>query len=230
MQSHVDELAAAVRTLAGESTVRGDRIFALTNSEGALHALHYQVGKPEIPFAGLILTGAPGRAVGDVGRSQLAAQAAAVPDGSALLDLYDDAITRFLAGEPVNPDPQLPAGVQALLQGLASPVNLPFARELWRCDAADLLPEVHVPVLVVIGKRDIQVDWQADGDPLQRAAAGNKDVTFVFPEHANHILKYEPGERSALIAADVAQRYNAPDADLDPDVEGTIVRWIEGHA
>jgi hypothetical protein len=43
---------------------------------------------------------------------------------------YDAAITRFLAGEPVAPDPSLPQGVQMLLQGLANPANLPFVREL----------------------------------------------------------------------------------------------------
>lgn len=39
MQSHVDELAGAVRTLADQSYVNSNRIFGLTNSEGALHAL-----------------------------------------------------------------------------------------------------------------------------------------------------------------------------------------------
>jgi uncharacterized protein len=38
MQSHVDELAGAVRTMASRDYVRDGRIFALTNSEGALHA------------------------------------------------------------------------------------------------------------------------------------------------------------------------------------------------
>ena len=55
------------------------RIFALANSEGTLHALNYQLHSPAIPFAGLVLIGPPGRAVGTVARSQLAAQAAARP-------------------------------------------------------------------------------------------------------------------------------------------------------
>ena len=49
MQSHVDELAGAVRTLAAEGWVRGDRIFALGNSEGTLHALNYQLEKSAPP-------------------------------------------------------------------------------------------------------------------------------------------------------------------------------------
>ena len=184
MQSHVDELAGAVRTMARQAYVREGRIFALTNSEGALHALHYQLRSPAIPFAGLVLTGAPGRDVGSVGRSQLAAQAAAIPNGDELLGLYDAAIGRFLAGEPIAPDPSLPQGVQQLLQSLETPANLPFARQLWTTDTSVLLGQVDVPVLVIIGQRDIQVDWHADGEPLERAAAGHADVSFLFPKHA----------------------------------------------
>src|SRR6266700_5970174 len=36
MQSHVDELTGAVRTMAQQDFIRDDWIFALTNSEGAL--------------------------------------------------------------------------------------------------------------------------------------------------------------------------------------------------
>ncbi len=165
MQSHVDELAGAVRTLASQAYLRDRRIVVLANSEGTLHALNYQVGSPAIPFAGIVLIAPPGREVGTVTRSQLAAQAAGVPNGDALLALYDAAIDRFLAGEPIAPDPSLPQGVQTLLQNLGSPASLPFARELWTADAATLLRQVDVPVLVIIGKKDSQVDWQAHGTP-----------------------------------------------------------------
>jgi len=63
---------------------------------------------------------------------------------------------------------------------------------------------VDVPVLVVIGKKDIQVDWQADGEPLQRAALGHEEVTFLFPENANHLLKEELRSRTELVPAEVA--------------------------
>lgn len=229
MQSHVDELAGAVRTIASQAFVRDNRIFALANSEGTLHALNYQLHNPAIPFAGLVLIGPPGRAVGVVAHSQLAAQAAAIPNGEALMALYDAAITRFLAGEPMAPDPALPEGVQMLLKSLESPANLPFARELWMADAAPLLRQMDIPVLVIIGKKDIQVDWQADGEPLQRAAEGNKEVTFLFPENANHVLKEERRPRSELVAAGVTD-YNGPDTHLDPQALTSILEWLTAHA
>ena len=98
MQSHTDELAGAVHTLASQEFVRADQIFGLGNSEGTLHVLNYQLSQPEIPFAGIILVAPPGRSVGDVARAQLAPQAALIPNGEALLALYDEAVARFLAG------------------------------------------------------------------------------------------------------------------------------------
>ncbi|HEX6477564.1 MAG TPA: alpha/beta hydrolase [Ktedonobacteraceae bacterium] len=230
MQSFVDELAGAVRVMASQEYVRSGRIFALANSEGTLHALNYQLHNPEIPFAGLVLAGPPGRAVGAVARSQLAAQAARVPNGDALLALYDAAITRFLAGEPIAPDPSLPEGVQMLLESLETPANLPFARELWMADAAPLLRQVNVPALVIIGKKDIQIDWQADGEPLQRAAAGHEKVTFLFPENANHVLKEELRPREDVVPAEMAESYNGPDTHLDPQALASILAWLAAHA
>ncbi len=230
MQSHLDELASAVHTLARQPFVRDDRIFALANSEGALHALHYQLNSPAIPLAGLVLIAPPGRPVGAVAHSQLAAQARSVPNGDALLALYDAGIARFLAGEPIMPDPSLPLGVQQLLQSLEAPLNLPFARELWTADAAPLLAQVDIPALIVIGKKDVQVDWQADGEPLQRAAAGHADVTFLFPENANHVLKQELRPRSEIVPAAIPESYNGPDTRLDPQAMTSILEWLTAHA
>lgn len=230
MQSHLDELAGAVRTIAGQDGLRADALFALTNSEGALHALNYQVSAPALPFAGLVLTAPPGRTVGAVARAQVAALAAGMPDSEELMAVYDAAIARFGAAQPFTPDPALPQAAQLLLRGLSTPANLPFARELWSADAAALLKQIQVPVLIVIGKKDVQVDWQADGEPLQRAAAGKPDVTFVFPENANHVQKYEPKQRSDLAPAEVAAGYNAPDAHLDEAAQASILAWLAAHA
>jgi uncharacterized protein len=224
-QSHVDEVASAVRELAGRDFVDRTRIFALTNSEGALHALNYQVHGPAIPFAGMVLTAPPGRVMSEVGRSQIVAQLSGLPDEAAMIAAYDQAIARFQAGESVAVDPALPEGVNMLLQALSTPVNLPFSRELWVADAAAWLAQVSIPVLVVIGKKDVQVDWEADGAALQRAAAG-RDVTFVFPENANHVLKHEPRSRQELNPAEATSRYNTADATLDKGALDAIVAWL----
>jgi len=230
MESHRAEVGSAVARLAACGFVRPGRIFAIANSEGTLHVLHHQISGAEPAFAGLVLLAPPGRPVGAVARAQLAAQAAGVPGGQVLLALYDAAIGRFLAGRPATPDPALPEPVRALVQSLEAPINLPFARELWAADAAALLPRVTVPLLVVIGRRDIQVDWRADGEPLRRAAAGLADATFLFPEHANHVLKHEPLPLADVTAAAAGARYNSPEAQLDAEALAGILGWLAQRA
>ena len=230
MQSHVDELAGAVRILAEQQGVNRQRIFGLGNSEGTLHVLNYQVDDPGIPFAGLVLAAPPGRSVGAVARSQLAAQAKDIPNGEEFLGLYDAAVARFLAGEPAAPDPTLPEGVRALIASLENPYNLPFARELWTANGAAPLGKVRVPVLIIIGKKDLQVDWQVDAQQLQQAAAELTNVSFLFPDNANHVLKHESRPREELAQAEVILKYNADDASLDAESVAAIVGWLAARA
>jgi pimeloyl-ACP methyl ester carboxylesterase len=136
MQSHLEELAGAVQALARQTEIRTDRLFAVANSEGTLHALNYQLSRPSIPFAGLVLLAPPGRSVGLVAHTQLAEQTAHLPNGADVLRRYDAAIEHFVATEPVEVDPTLPEGVQNLIRAVITPVNQPFARELWVADVS----------------------------------------------------------------------------------------------
>lgn len=229
MQGHIDELAGAVKLLSEHPDVTPERIFALANSEGCLHALAYQGHTPPTPFAGLILTGAPARPIGAVARDQVTAQLQAIPDGEALLAAYDTAIAAFVADQPMPLDERFPDGVRILLMSLASPANQPFARELWVADPAALLAAVDTPTLVVIGKNDIQIDWHADGEVFAALAAQRTTIHIIYPEHANHVLKYEPRPRAELNPIEATLSYNAADAVLDPDALTAILTWLEGQ-
>jgi pimeloyl-ACP methyl ester carboxylesterase len=226
MQGHLEELAGGVKLLASRPDVDAQHLFVLANSEGCIHALNYQVQTTDMPFAGLILTGAPARPMGVVGRSQIAAQVSAVPGGEVLMEAYDEAIKAFAAGQPVKVNENLPEGMRNLILALTSPVNQPFSRELWTLDPMALLAKVTVPVLIVIGKKDLQMDWQADGAVFKAAAGGRSNTTLAFPENANHVLKYEPRPRSDLSPAEVGNRYNADDEVLDPETVELITSWL----
>jgi len=230
MQGHVDELAGAVTKLSLVANVNPSRLFALTSSEGAIHALHYQLQTPRHRFRGLVLTGAPGRPVGLVARDQLAAQAEPLPNGDELMKRYDACIEAFVAGKPVVPDPSLPVGVRDLLRSLETPVNLPFARELWLEDPAVLIARVSDPILIVIGKKDIQVDWRRDGGALEAATKGNDNARTAYPQNADHVLKHEPRPHKALTAVEVSARYNAEGRDLDPKTLSVITEWLIEHS
>jgi pimeloyl-ACP methyl ester carboxylesterase len=226
MQSHLQELVGAVNALLGLPAIDKRRLLVLTSSEGAIHALHYQVQQKKNPFSGLVLTGAPGRAVGDVARSQLVEQFGQSPNGQEIMSLYDKAVKSYLAGEEVNPDPGLPEGIQNIIRSLSIPANLPFSRELWTTDPSELLARIKSPVLIVIGKKDVQVDWRADGSQLERAASGYKNVIFAYPEDANHVLKHDKTPRDEIVAAEAPKRYNSPDAHLDEEALSVILNWL----
>ncbi len=111
--------------------------------------------------------------------------------------------------------------------GLTAPVNQPFSAELLAVQPADLLAEITAPALVIIGQKDIQIDWQADGAVLEAAAGDN--VTFSYPANANHVLKLEEKAADELTAADGAT-YNAADRVLDPEAVEIILEWLAEQA
>jgi fermentation-respiration switch protein FrsA (DUF1100 family) len=230
MQSHVEELAGGVTALVGRPDVDPTRLYALTNSEGAIHALNYQRLASEHRFSALVLTGVPGRSIGDTMRSQVVPQIAALPDGEAQVRHYDKAIADFLAGRAVELDPSMPDGLQKVFLSLSNPANLPFSRELMLVNPARLLREVREPVLIVIGKKDVQANWQVDGQALEAAAAGRENVSLIYPDNANHVLKFEPKALGELTPVEIQTSYNAEDRILDPEALEVIRTWLRQQA
>ena len=227
-QSHLDELTAAVDYLVAQPGIDPTRLFVLANSEGTLHAMNYQTSDPAVPFAGLILTGAPGEPIADLVRRQIDRDALSdTPDRDTLLTLWDEAMAAFIAGGSAELDPALPRDAQAMWSGLVAPANQPFMAEFMAARPADLLAATAAPALVIIGQKDIQVDWQIDGAALE-AAAGN-NVTFSYPANANHALKLEEKPAGELTAADGAT-YNAADRVLDPETLEVILEWLAEQA
>ena len=225
MQSHLDELVAAVGVLAAQDFVDAARIVGFGNSEGTLHVLHYATSAQDVPFAGIILAAPPGRPVGDVLLAQLALQAAQIPGGTELMAEVKAAAERYTAGQPMDPNPRLPDNVKMVLASFETPANLPLARELWGESATDTLANVEIPTLVLIGGKDLQIDAHADGDPLRKVAAGKGNISFTFPAKANHVLK-EDTRTVAEITAAPGTGYNEPGTHLDPESLETILTWL----
>jgi hypothetical protein len=227
MHAFMEELAGGVDTIASQRNVDGSSVFALTNSEGAIHAVNYQIQTTTNRFKGFVLTGAPGRAIGDVARTQFFNQSKAIPNGETLMERYDEAIGDFLAGRPMVIAPSLPKSMEPFFRALESPNNLPFSRELWTYNLAESIGKIIEPMLVVIGKKDIQVDWRLDGKPLENAVAKNAKASFVYPENANHVLKYEQMPREKLTPESAMTHYNSQESRLDDEAACAIFNWLD---
>jgi len=226
MASHLEELAAAVQAFVAEDFVEASKIIGLGNSEGTLHVLHYAASSQVTPFAGIVLAAPPGRPVRDLVLMQFGMQAAQIPDGDALMEKIREACARYDAGAPMDPDPALPESARMTLLSFETPVNQPLARELWAESACDTLPKITIPVLVLIGGKDVQVDLHADGDPLQECAEGMGNIAFAFPPDANHVFKQETRQIAEVLTS--GGGYNDSDAPLDPESLKTIIDWIDG--
>lgn len=223
-KTHLEEVDSAAAYLRGRKDIYPDRLFALTNSEGAIHALRCQsVGS--CAFAGLVLTAPPGRPLKDVMRWQLAKQAAALPDPAGFMARYDALMAKFFAGLPFAPDPQLPPAVNQLVASLYA--NLPFTRELLPADAPALAAKCPpAGMLAVFGGKDIQVDRKLDGERYE--ALGREGLEIAFAPAADHALKHEPRPKEQLSPANVS--YNAPGRVLDPEVSKLITAWLQKAA
>ena len=228
MQSHLEEVRAAVDMLYERKDVDTARIFVLANSEGTLHAVNYQLQASDKKFAGLILAGPPGQSMGDLARTQIAAQLAGMPDADGILEMYDAAISDFIETGTMEPDEALPDSIKLFLSSLTNPMNMPFTQELWTADIVPELKNIHVPVLVIIGKKDIQIDWQLDGANIQAATQGQENFSFAFPENANHVLKYEARVREEINPA--SPNYNSEDAVLDAETLEIIINWLDANS
>jgi uncharacterized protein len=128
---------------------------------------------------------------------------------------------------PVNES--LPPGLQQMIQAITQPINQPFARELWVFNPLETLAKVSVPVLIVIGKKDIQVDWQVDGALFEATAREHANIRLVFAENASHVMKYEPRLRAELTPAEVMQTYSGDQTALDPEPVEAIVSWLRAQ-
>ncbi|PPD57853.1 alpha/beta hydrolase family protein [Dehalogenimonas etheniformans] len=226
MESHFEELKSAVSQLIDRPELAPESIYVLTNSEGALHALYYQTHANVLPFSGMILTGAPGRPLSHVANHQVFTQAKALPNADDVIARYKKLIASFEAGKPFVADPNLPEGFNNMVAALSAPFNQPFTREFWAFKPAPYFRNLDVPVLVVIGKKDLQCDWKLDGEALEKEAEVNENVEFFYPDNANHVLKFEPTPREQLTMADAVKNYNLPEAKLDPETVSTIISWL----
>lgn len=209
--------------------LKKDEVYALTNSEGAIHATNYQLSSRTPKFNGIIMTGAPGRSVGDVARNQRSSQAKSFPGSDEILKKYDSSVGQFLEGKPMNLEDSLPEVIKLMLRSLESPHNLPFSRELWTYALSEYAGNISKPVLVIIGKKDIQVNWKDDGRLLEKALSGNSDAEFAYPDNANHVLKHEIQPVEKITAEYAGKHYNSPDSILDDESLNTILRWLERH-
>jgi len=182
-------------------------VWVLGHSEGGLVAL--QAAQRSDGICGLILVATPGRPMGDILKAQLRANPANAP----LLPDADRAIDTLAAGARVDP-----ATLPAPLRSLFPSVVQGFLVSAFALDPAQLIKSVRLPVLILQGTRDLQVEMT----DAQRLATAKPDAKLVELADVNHVLKpVASSDRAANLAT-----YTATGLPLAPAVTLAIGAFV----
>lgn len=182
-------------------------VWLLGHSEGGLIALAAAQKLPNI--CGLVLVSAAGRPLGEVLRTQLRANPANAP----ILSQAMAAIATLEAGRRVDT-----AGMHPGLLPLFAPQVQGFLINAFSYDPAKLIAAVTKPILILQGRRDMQVGVD-DAERLKNAAA--KAELVLLPD-VNHVLKTVTADNPRANAA----TYTDPSLPLAPGVVEAITSFI----
>jgi hypothetical protein len=194
---------AAIRKLTGVPCV-----WVLGHSEGGLVALVSAQTAPDI--CGLVLVSAAGRPLGEVLREQIRSNSANAP----IIDQAMAAIDSLEAGQHVDVSTMNPA-----LMPLFAPQVQGFLISAFSYDPAKLIAAVNKPVLILQGKRDMQVSV-ADAQRLMQAAPAAK---LVLLDDTNHVLKTVTSDDRGANGA----TYANPRLPLAPGVVDAVAGFVD---
>ena len=212
-QVTVADYAADVHQWArvARATTGAPCVWVLGHSEGGLVAS--LAGQQTDDLCGLVLVAASGRPVGTVIREQLRANPANAP----LLDQAMAALDSLEAGRHVSTE-----GMNPALMPLFAPPVQDYLINLLSYDPAELIGTVRLPVLIVQGRRDLQVN-EADA---RRLADANPAARLSLIDNANHVLKAVATDDRATNAA----TYGDPSLPLAPGIVEAIAGFVTAPA
>lgn len=211
-----DDVAAGLRHLAVADRVDATRVGLLGHSEGSVivgrvaakHgdevAFVVAMAGSAIPYAELAITqveriaaasGASPAEIAEAVAQQREVVELALAENWAQLEARLVAIfTEQIEALPEDQRAQLGDPEALIAQQAAANVaafQSPWLRFFFAYDPSDDLRRIAVPILVLFGELDVQVDVQQNRGPFEAALAeaGNEDVTVVVFPQANHLFQ-----------------------------------------
>lgn len=183
---------------------RFSRIGIIGHSQGSLVAM---LTAQRVPLDAIVSIAGPARSIDKVIRTQLARNLAAQPK---LKDQSTAIIDKLAAGQTVE-------DVPALLQSLFRRSVQDFLISWMKHNPARIIATLKVPILIVQGTRDIQVEVSAAR--ALKTALPSAELAVV--NDMNHVLRH--------IATDAEQlpSYSNPKLPLEPSLVPTLTRFLD---
>jgi pimeloyl-ACP methyl ester carboxylesterase len=208
-EHYIDDAAEWIGQLRRDP--RFSRVIVIGHSEGSLVGMI--AARKAKADAFVSLAGVGGRA-SDTIREQLRPQLATLP---ALLKDCEGVLASLEAGKVVDP---LPPSIQSVpgLLSLFRPSVQPYVISWVRYDPSAEIAALTIPVLIVQGTHDIQVDVPQ----AKKLSAAKPVAELVIVDGMSHVLKAAPAERAANIAT-----YGNPDLPIAPEVPRAIVAMVK---
>lgn len=205
---YVDDIRAWVKVL--KTHIHTPCIWILGHSEGGVVAL---ASAQEEDVCGVVLIATPGRPMGEVLRGQLRAN----PENEMLLKQAMPIIDALEHRRRVDITNMHPA-----LQKLFNPAVQGFLINAFSYHPGHLISNISKPVLVLQGKRDLQVE-ETDARLLK---AANPQASLVMLPNMNHVMKeVASDDRNANIAS-----YAEPALPLAPGLIDSIEHFLNHNS
>jgi pimeloyl-ACP methyl ester carboxylesterase len=186
--------------------LRGDRRFSsltvIGHSEGSLIGM---VAAQRMGADAFVSVAGSGRPINQILLEQLKAQ---LPP--ALLKSTEDILAQLAAGQTV-------ASVPPQLNIFLRPSIQPYMISWLRYDPTKEIARLSVPVLIVQGTTDVQVNMQ-DAKSL---ASANPSAQLLLIEGMNHVLKMVASERDKQVAS-----YSNPSLPVSPGLLSAVSRFV----
>lgn len=221
---YIDDARGAVDFLKQQPQVDPARIFLFGHSEGG-YIVATLATHDEPKYAGVILAATAGRTLGKVMREQLQNRLTEAGKPAAEVNAFlakFDRIHRLLASGQSNfanekLDPQDP--LDTLLLSLIKQQQIVVS--LLVNDPLQIVNNIHAPVLILQGKKDMQVtvkDAQFLEEALRRA--DHKDSTLQLFDDVDHLLKTNKEKASLASYADATR-------PLDAQLLTVLTEWLQ---
>ncbi|PRQ08453.1 alpha/beta hydrolase family protein [Enhygromyxa salina] len=230
---------AVASAVAARPEIDGERVGLVGHSEGGVIAPLVAAEHPEqidfiVMLAGTGVTGseiiirqqrlimaASGADEASVAQAEAEARklhAAVIENTPEAAPAVIERLLRAAIAEQAGKDQPAPEQLEAGIQAQMKTLNSPWFRHFLAWDPAPVLAKLRLPVLVMIGDMDLQVDVEQNLAPIQAALVDNPAAEFVLLPGLNHL--FQPA-RTGL-----PDEYAMIEMTIEPAVLEELARWI----